>query len=498
MLCKNILVSWIGTTDLKLMGSTEQPGPTENILSHRSFEEVYLLHNSASETISTFIEHIESNYPISVFPMFAQVTDPTHFESIYNALDTVLADIKHKQPKAKVTLQITSGTSSMTAVSILLGKAKYGTQFIQASKEQGVAEPDIPFEIAADYLPTSDNNEMGSLLKLFVGEAPDTAKFDDIFTQSDEMHLLKQKAAIIAKREVPVLIYGETGTGKELFANAIHNSSARSDKPMLTLNCGAIPQELIDTTLFGHIKGAFTGAVSNQDGYFKRADGGTLFLDEFGELPLDSQVRLLRVLQQGTYTPVGSTSEKQVDVRIIAATNKDLPTLISQGRFREDLFYRVAIGVIHLPPLRERTGDLIYIAKALLERINLDGNLDADYKHKKLSASAINIMLNHNWPGNVRELQATLLRATLWQPTEIINEDDIKNALIKHPVKKADILSKDVSQGIDINELIGELAQHYFTKALEYSHGNKTKAASLLGLKNYQTLNNWIEKYDIN
>ena len=193
MLRKNILVSWIGTTDLKLMGSTEQPGPTENILSHRSFEEVYLLHNSASETISTFIKHIESNYPISVFPMFAQVTDPTHFESIYNALDTVLADIKHKQPKAKMTLQITSGTSSMTAVSILLGKAKYGTQFIQASKEQGVAEPDIPFEIAADYLPTSDNNEIGSLLKLFVGEAPDTAKFDDIFTQSDEIHLLKQK-----------------------------------------------------------------------------------------------------------------------------------------------------------------------------------------------------------------------------------------------------------------------------------------------------------------
>lgn len=148
--------------------------------------------------------------------------------------------------------------------------------------------------------------------------------------------------------------------------------------------------------------------------------------------------------------------------------------------------------------MRERTGDLIYIAKALLERINLDGNVDADYKHKKLSASAINIMLNHNWPGNVRELQATLLRATLWQPTEVISEDDIKNALIKHPVKKADILSKDVSQGIDINELIGDLAQHYFTKALEYSHGNKTKAASLLGLKNYQTLNNWIEKYDIN
>ena len=164
------------------------------------------------------------------------------------------------------------------------------------------------------------------------------------------MATLKTKAAILAKADVPVLIYGETGTGKELFAKAIHNASARAGKPLLVLNCGAIPKDLVDSTLFGYTKGAFSGAIKDTPGYFADANGGTLFLDEFGELPLDSQVRLLRVLQDGTYTPVGSTHSKTTNIRIIAATNKNLVDEVAAGRFREDLFYRVAIGVLQLPP----------------------------------------------------------------------------------------------------------------------------------------------------
>jgi transcriptional regulator with GAF, ATPase, and Fis domain len=308
------------------------------------------------------------------------------------------------------------------------------------------------------------------------------------------MNIVIQKAAIIAKRDVPVLIIGETGTGKELFAKAIHNTSMRANKPLFILNCGAIPPDLIDTTLFGHLKGAFTGATTAKDGYFKQADGGTLFLDEFGELPLESQVRLLRVLQQGTFSPVGGTKEIKVDVRIIAATNKNLSDEVKKGSFREDLFYRIAIAVLELPPLRQRDGDISHLANALLSQINdvADSNI-----HKHFSTNAIKFISNQAWRGNVRELQATILRATLWNAKEQITEDDMVDAMFNTEQRHSDLLEKDISQGIDINKLIEKFTKHYVVKSLELCHGNKSKAAKMLGLKNYQTLNNWIVKYKI-
>jgi DNA-binding NtrC family response regulator len=495
---RTVLVSWIGNTDIRQKGDTKKPGPLEAILRDSSFKELRLLHDNTSTDTMDFIAHIEQNYDVNVTHHSVSLENPTHYADIYRAMDNVLGKLVTKNKAYKITIQITSGTPSMTAVSILLGKAKYKTQFIQSTLEQGVIEPDIPFDIAAEFRPPSSSGGKDSLSRYFLGQVPDTAAFADIITQAPEIEVLKQKAAIIAKRDVPVLIYGETGTGKELFAKAIHNTSNRADKPLLVLNCGAIPPELIDTTLFGHVKGAFTGATTSAEGYFKRADGGTLFLDEFGELPLDVQVRLLRVLQQGTYTPVGSTKELSTDVRIITATNKDLFDEVAKGRFREDLLYRVAIGVLHLPPLRERPGDIVYLANALLEKINAEASTEPDYKHKNISASAINFIKKQSWSGNVRELQATLLRATLWQAGEKLEEHDIAASIIKSPNNTSDILAKDITQGIDINEIFSEAATHYIDKALQYCHGNKTKAAALLGLKNYQTLNNWIEKYGLN
>src|SRR5690554_7031296 len=184
---------------------------------------------------------------------------------------------------------------------------------------------------------------------------------------------------------VPVLVYGETGTGKELFARAIHNAGPRSDKPFVAVNCGAIPPELIDSTLFGHRKGAFTGATADRPGVFQQADGGTLFLDEFGELSADVQVRLLRVLQEGVFTPVGGVAEQRVDVRLIAATHRNLMVEVAEGRFREDLFYRVAVGVLHLPPLRQREGDLLLLSEALLDAL---GKQDTALSGKKISEEA--------------------------------------------------------------------------------------------------------------
>ena len=497
MSIKRILVSWVGSTDLRLQDSPDESGPIQSVLQAEEFDELFLLHNYPQSEVKSLIEHIKSFYAGDVNARHIKLKDPTHFGDIYAAMDNVLQAIKADIKNNQITIQITSGTSSMTAVSILLGKAKYGTRFIQSSREQGVTEPDIPFEIAAEFLPKERTVPTAQISKLFSGDSPEVAAFSDIITQSPEMEMIKAKAAIIAKRNVPVLILGETGTGKELSAKAIHNSSKRKDKPMLVLNCGAIPSELIDTTLFGHVKGAFTGATTSKKGYFEQADGGTLFLDEFGELPLDSQIRLLRVLQQGTFSPVGSTEELKTDVRIIAATNKDLIEEIANNRFREDLFYRVAIGIIHLPPLSKRTGDLPYLAKALLNRINKEVKEDVSYKDKKLSASAINFIKKQVWPGNVRELHSTLLRATLWQTDTVLTESDIADALISSPRKKSDIMARDVSQGVDIKDLMSVLAKHYIEQALTHCHGNKTEAAELLGFKSYQTLSNWMDKYGV-
>jgi transcriptional regulator with PAS, ATPase and Fis domain len=291
-----------------------------------------------------------------------------------------------------------------------------------------------------------------------------------------------------------VLVYGETGTGKELFARAIHNASHRANKPFIPVNCGAIPLELVDSVLFGHKKGAFTGATSDRPGIFEQANGGTLFLDEFGELEPSVQVRLLRILQEGTYVPVGGTKEITADVRLITATHRNLMEAVSEGSFREDLFYRVAVGVLHLPPLREREGDMSLIADKLMQMMS---ESDDALKDKQISPEARNIILRHTWRGNVRELQSTLLRAALWSQEQTISAEDMRQALFQIPKKDSGILEHNVSEGIDIQDIMGSVAVEYIHQALDVSNHNKTRAAQLLGLKNYQTLNNWMEKYGI-
>lgn len=492
---QKVLVSWIGHTDIAMIDNPDDFGPLESVMNSSRFDAIYLLTSKTQEEMSPYFALLSTKYSSTIHPRYIELSNPTHYGDIAVAMNKLVPDLLQVHASEDITMQVSSGTPSMTAVSILIGK-KHGFSFLQSTKENGVIEPDLPFDVAADFYETRQKNEY-SLSQLFAGEAPNTAAFSDILTQSSEMENLKQRAAIIAKRNVPVLITGETGTGKELFAKAIHNTSDRAAKPLLTINCGAIPKDLIDTTLFGHVKGAFTGASSSSEGYFKRANGGTLFLDEFGELPLDSQVRLLRVIQQGTFTPVGTTIEQKVDVRIITATNRDLALDVSEGRFREDLFYRVAIGTINLPPLRQRVGDIAYLAKALLEKINQEADTDEGYRHKKISVNAINFISKQSWRGNVRELQATLLRATLWQPGLELAEKDIADAMLSATHKKPKQIDIELTQNFDIKEYINEITKSYVVAALDKCHGNKSQAAALLGLKHYQTLSNWLAKYNI-
>ena len=233
--------------------------------------------------------------------------------------------------------------------------------------------------------------------------------FDNIIGESPEMLKALEAVQQVAPRDSTVLICGETGTGKELFAQAIHKASKRKDKPMVTLNCATLPSELVESELFGHVKGAFTGATTSREGRFTLADGGTIFLDEIGELPLPLQAKLLRVLQEGEFEPVGSSKTQKVDVRVVAATNRDMEKEINKGKFRQDLFYRLNVFPIDIPPLRERSDDIILLAEAFLgkyaQRAAITiGPLDEIGKQR---------LLAYHWPGNVRELQNIIERCVI-------------------------------------------------------------------------------------
>lgn len=488
---QKVLLCWVGGNDLKAL-SGHEAGPVLATLRAQTFDRAELLSSYPAEMVEPYIAWLREQVSTPVTVSYESLTSPVHFGDIYQAANAHLTRL-HLHAN-QLFILLSPGTPAMQAVWILLGKTRYSVTFYQSSLEQGVQQVDVPFEIAAEYVPAANAISADKLLRLADSRAPVDAAFASIITQSERMLLLKSQAQVLAQKQVPVLLYGETGTGKELFARAIHNAGPRSSAPFIALNCGAIPPELIDSTLFGHRKGAFTGAVENRVGVFQQADGGTLFLDEFGELTADAQVRLLRVLQDGVITPVGSSQQVQVNVRLITATHRNLMQSVAERRFREDLFYRVAVGVLHLPPLREREGDLLLLADALLgETAKQDDTLGG----KKISAEAKNLILRHPWRGNVRELQSALLRAALWCRGDLIETGDIEQALFQMPQDGHAEQLESFSQNIDLQGIIADTARRYLRQALKVTGHNKTRAASLLGLKSQQTLTNWMSKYDV-
>ena len=308
----------------------------------------------------------------------------------------------------------------------------------------------------------------------------------------------RTRARRVAPHDATVLIEGESGTGKELFARAIHAGSRRLRGPFEEVNCGALPDGLVESLLFGHERGAFSGADRARAGHFEAASGGTLFLDEVGELPLAAQVKLLRVLQEKTVRRLGADREIAVDVRIIAATNRDLRAEVAAGRFREDLYYRLATGVIRLPSLRERPGDLTPLIGHFLAAANRKFADQPGVEQKTLSPPARNLLLRHPWPGNVRELQATIDRLVLWAPNPAVTADDVQEELLA-AVRDApaDLLGRPLGNGLELPKLVADLARHYLERALAEAAGNKTRAAELVGLPSYQTFTNWMNRYEV-
>jgi two-component system response regulator PilR (NtrC family) len=314
-----------------------------------------------------------------------------------------------------------------------------------------------------------------------------TFELGNIFYRSPKMQELLRILPKIAESDSNVLITGESGTGKEFFATALHNLSPRKEYNFVAINCASLPEGLLESELFGHMKGAFTGAISNKQGLFEVANGGTLFLDEIGDMPLSLQAKLLRVLENGTFRRVGGTADIKVDVRIIAATNKNLREEIEGGRFREDLFYRLNVIPVNLPPLRERKEDIPLLIDFFVKKYSKSP--------KRVSPSAMRVLMNCPWKGNIRELENVMERVILMTDHEEITAADIPSDIISMPAEVPD-LPVLTENGIELDSIIEGIERKYLTEALRLSGGNKTDAARLLNLS-FRSFRHRLQKYGI-
>ncbi len=289
------------------------------------------------------------------------------------------------------------------------------------------------------------------------------------------MLALRQQIATAAPSNGRVLIYGENGSGKELVARAIHRLSTRSEHPFVEVNCAAIPEELIESELFGHEKGAFTGAVARRKGKFEAAHSGTLFLDEIGDMSLKTQAKVLRALEEQAFERVGGKDTIRVDARVIAASNKDLPDLIAQGRFREDLFYRLSVIPITVPPLRERKDDIPLLVDHFIRMVSAENGK----REKTVSVEALAYFLSYDWPGNIRELRNMVERLVIMTPGDVVGPDDLPAPL--RPKDTA--LAGDASRDRTLREAREAFERAYITSELRAQDWNMTRAAEKLGIE---------------
>ncbi|MBI3046974.1 MAG: sigma-54-dependent Fis family transcriptional regulator [Acidobacteria bacterium] len=324
-------------------------------------------------------------------------------------------------------------------------------------------------------------------------------EFSNILGRSDAMLQVFATIQTVAATSSTVLIAGESGTGKELVARAVHFNSLRRDRPFVAVNCGAVPETLLESELFGHVRGAFTGALSNKKGLIETAEGGTIFLDEIGEMSPSMQVKLLRVLQDHRFRRLGGTEEAQADVRVIAATNQDLPKMVADGRFREDLYYRLHVLSIKLPLLRDRAEDIPLLAEHFLQHFASQ----MGKRVRTISAEAMQLLQAHAWPGNVRELQNAIERAVALEQTEsILPEtlpDEVRSAeglAWRTGEKPALGVLPELGEGFNLEARGEEFYRHYIALALQRAGGVQVKAAELLGMS-FRSFRYYVKKYNL-
>jgi len=479
----DILLTFTGFHDPYFKGlidKEEQPGPILSLLTTRSFNHIFLFDTPSTRraTTETKAAIAKRHHESVVHVLDINLSDPTNYQEIFKGLKNHIHRIIEEFSAARFFVAVASGTPQMHACWVLLAASgeiparilhvrppHFVTRQRPLVTEVDLSSGEFPtVRFQDEHIPTEDSLVDINAVRVQLGIVGD----HPVLQRALEM------CAMLAPSQAPILIFGETGTGKELFARFIHRLSDRPRETFVAVNCAAIPEDLVESMLFGHKRGAFTGAISDQVGKFDIANKGTLFLDELGELPIPAQAKLLRVLQDGMVEPIGQAKAHKVDVRIIAATNRDLRKLVRQGKFREDLFYRLNVGEIRLPPLRERRADIPKLALHILDRLN-----GALRRPKRLSAEALSRLQSHNWAGNVRDLENVLERSIRLCRDDVLDADDL---LISEPVTYADPLDAlpDPYEGFSLEEYLGSARKQLILRALDAANGNKSRAARLL------------------
>jgi DNA-binding NtrC family response regulator len=518
----------------------DRPGPILSILETRRFASVVMLYTGQTKANARGTEEwIKKRFPdCECLLRQLPVRDPKDYSALMSAATHAVRQVNDKLPPAANFVCVSSGTAEMRAVWFLLTAAG-----ILSASLLHVGSPAEPLFGAAGVKETTlDSGDWSNLRDLLMpnqyfgspeesdveiammatprldypqaerdfesprvshaarkkasilehGLAPESDELDaaleelGITIASASMRHAAETAMIAAGEDFPVLILGETGTGKELFAKLVHRLSNRRGKPMVTINCAAIPQTLMESHLFGHVKGSFTGATNDHKGKFEQADGGTLFLDELGELPADAQAKLLRILDDKLVEAIGSMKPRKVDVRIIAATNRNLPQEVAKKQFRDDLYFRLSSLKIELPPLRDRIPEIASLAAVLLNEINARRLTPC-----RLSKDALRRLEQHSWRGNVRELRAVLQRSVLLAGSDVLQPEHV---MIESPPPKADIFDSlpDPAPGFSLDDFLARMRARLIRNALQKTNLNQSEAAKLLGISK-QAVNQFLK-----
>jgi two-component system response regulator PilR (NtrC family) len=429
-----------------------------------------------------------------------EITSTTSGEKALQLLDNnlysmVLTDVKMPVVDGFEVLRKTKEVSPDTVVIMITA---YGSPegAVTAIKEGAYDYITKPFRVEEVKLTIKKSLERSNLIRENVRlrqAVEERYKFWNLIGKSPKMQRVYELVEKVSQTKANVLITGESGTGKELVAKAVHYNSARKDRPFVTLNCGAIPENLLESELFGHMKGSFTGAIANKRGLLEMAESGTLFMDEIGELPLPLQVKLLRVIQEREFKRVGGTEDIKVDVRIISASNQDLQQKVANGGFREDLFYRLNVIQIKLPPLRERKEDIPLLVNHFVRKYSTETGKAIE----GVSSEALALLLGYDFPGNVRELENIIERSITLETSSTIAERHIRSYLNERMISKSIPPSLEIpEEGIDLNKVVEDLEKAFILKALEHTGGIKKKAAEILGM-NFRAMRYKLAKYDL-
>lgn len=476
------LLSFIGFHDpygYSVVDGQEQAGPILTALAELEVDAVVLLATpgTARNTTPT-VEAVRQHHPQCLVTVLdLDLPDPTDYTAVFRELRKTVGYVREELPDAHMYVSVSSGTPHMHACWVMLAASgELSATLIQSRPPQFVSGEHAVTEIDV-HEANFPEIRSGATVGTGVSDSERVsalARNAGIVGNDDAFVGALNRAVNLANYDVHVLLLGETGSGKELFAKVVHAGSPRGDKPMVTVNCAAFPDTLIESQLFGHVAGAFSGAVRDQKGKFQLADGGTIFLDEIGEIPVSSQAKLLRAIEHGEIEVLGSPEPAKVDVRVIAATNRNIRNAIREGRFREDLYYRFR-GIVEIPPLRERRSDIPLLAQAILQKWN-----DTHHLPKRLAPDALLALRQHAWPGNVRELAKVVEGAAITTADRVIKAADLS---IEQPLTGAvSTLVPTPHDGFDLNAFCSEVRTELMEKALEIADGNKAAAGRLLGI----------------